>query len=132
MASGRRAMIWPMCDDSEAEGRRWVLDGAKSVVLHGDGADRLIVSARTAGERGDPAGVQPVPGRWEAGGVARRASMRDGTRAAEISLSGGKVGAADMLGTPGEAMRGYRAGVRDGHCRDRAPRLRRDRMRCTR
>src|SRR5215467_857851 len=35
-------------------GRGWVIDGAKSVVLHGNGADRLIVSARLSGERGDP------------------------------------------------------------------------------
>src|ERR1700680_835871 len=34
--------------------RGWLLDGAKSVVMHGDGADRLILSARTAGERDDP------------------------------------------------------------------------------
>src|SRR5712691_11027852 len=26
----------------------WVLDGAKSVVAHGDSADKLVVSARTA------------------------------------------------------------------------------------
>src|SRR5438046_4909794 len=35
----------------------WVLDGAKSVVAHGDGADRLIVSARLSGERDDPEGI---------------------------------------------------------------------------
>ena len=35
----------------------WVLDGAKSVVVHGDSADRLIVSARSSGERDDPDGI---------------------------------------------------------------------------
>ena len=35
----------------------WVLDGAKSVVVHGDSADRLIVSARVAGDRHDPDGI---------------------------------------------------------------------------
>jgi len=33
------------------DGDAWVLDGAKSVVLHGDCADRLLVTARTAGAR---------------------------------------------------------------------------------
>ena len=35
----------------------WFLDGAKTVVLHGDSAQRLIVSARTSGERDDPDGI---------------------------------------------------------------------------
>src|SRR5712692_4297553 len=35
----------------------WVLDGAKSVVAHGDCADQLIVSARNSGERNDEAGI---------------------------------------------------------------------------
>src|ERR1700739_3578620 len=35
---------------AKLKGRGWALDGAKSVVLHGDSAQRLVVSARTAGE----------------------------------------------------------------------------------
>ena len=50
---------------AKPKGGGWVLDGAKSVVAHGDGADRLIVSARTSGERDDTAGIRPVPGRCE-------------------------------------------------------------------
>ncbi len=70
----------------------WVLDGAKSVVVHGDGADRLIVSARIAGEREDPEGIGLFLVDAKANGVARRAyPMRDGTRAAEIALSGVEV-----------------------------------------
>ncbi|MFB9969231.1 acyl-CoA dehydrogenase family protein [Pseudoroseomonas cervicalis] len=37
----------------------WVLDGAKSLVLHGDSATHLIVSARTAGARGATATASP-------------------------------------------------------------------------
>src|SRR5689334_15420642 len=33
------------------KGDGWIIEGAKSVVLHGDSADTLIVSARTSGER---------------------------------------------------------------------------------
>src|SRR5206468_2682192 len=65
----------------------WVIDGAKSVVPHGDSAAMLIVSARTAGERDDTAGITLFLVDAAANGVARRAyTMRDGTRAAEISL----------------------------------------------
>src|SRR5918998_3117426 len=54
-------------------GESWVIDGAKSVVLHGDSADTLIVSARTSGERNDTAGITLFLVNSEANGVARRA-----------------------------------------------------------
>src|SRR3977135_3399464 len=38
----------------------WVLDGGKSVVVHGDIADKLIVSARVSGDRNDPHGIPLV------------------------------------------------------------------------
>ena len=83
----------------------WVLDGAKSVVVHGDNADRLIVSARSSGERDDPDGISLFVVDANANGVARRSyPLRDGTRAAEISLSGVEVGADDLLGEPGRAL----------------------------
>ena len=86
-------------------GGGWVLDGAKSVVVHGDTADRLIVSARSSGEREDPDGISLLLVDAEANGVARRSyPMRDGTRAAEISLSGVEVDADDLLGEPGRAL----------------------------
>ena len=83
----------------------WVLDGAKSVVVHGDNADRLIVSARISGERDDPDGIGLFLVNADANGVARRSyPMRDGTRAAEISLSGVEVDEDDLLGEPGRAL----------------------------
>ena len=86
-------------------GGGWVLDGAKSVVLHGDSADKLIVSARTAGERDDPAGITLFVVDAAAPGLARRGyTLRDETRAAEISLSNVAVSEADVLGTPGAGL----------------------------
>jgi len=83
----------------------WLLDGAKSVVLHGDRADRLIVGARLSGERDDPDGIGLFLVDGQANGVARRSyPMRDGTRAAEIALSGVEVGRDDALGEPGNAL----------------------------
>jgi pimeloyl-CoA dehydrogenase small subunit len=84
------------------KGGGWVIDGAKSVVAHGDGADTLIVSARTSGERSDTAGVTLFLVDGNANGVARRAyTLRDGTRAAEIALAGVEVGADAVLGAVG-------------------------------
>jgi pimeloyl-CoA dehydrogenase small subunit len=84
----------------------WVLDGAKSVVGHGDAAQQLIVSARIAGERDDLDGIGLFLVDARANGVARRSyPMRDGTRAAEISLSAVEVARTDVIGEPGNAMR---------------------------
>src|SRR4029077_3385270 len=78
----------------------WVLDGAKSVVAHGDSAGLLVVSARTAGNRNDTDGITLFLVDAAAQGVARRSyTMRDGARAAEISLSGVELGPDAVLGT---------------------------------
>ncbi|MFI5003304.1 MAG: acyl-CoA dehydrogenase family protein, partial [Reyranellales bacterium] len=70
----------------------WRLDGAKSVVVHGDCADRLIVSARIAGERQDLDGIGLFFVDCAANGIARRSyKMRDGTGAADLALSGVEV-----------------------------------------
>jgi pimeloyl-CoA dehydrogenase small subunit len=80
----------------------WLLDGAKSLVAHGDSADRLVVSARTAGERNDTAGITLFLVDATAQGVARRSyTMRDGTRAAELSLSAVELSAESVLGVVG-------------------------------
>jgi alkylation response protein AidB-like acyl-CoA dehydrogenase len=84
---------------AKKDGTAWLLDGAKSVVFHGDCADKLIVSARTAGDRFGANGLSLFLVDGNAAGLARRGyAMRDGTRAAELSLTNVKgelLGAAD-------------------------------------
>jgi pimeloyl-CoA dehydrogenase small subunit len=107
-AHGERQARYDLTDvltTAKPTARGWVLDGAKSVVAHGDGADRLMVSARIAGERNDPDGIGLFLVDAKANGVARRAyPMRDGTRAAEIALNGVEVARDDVLGEPGNAL----------------------------
>ena len=80
----------------------WVLDGAKSVVLHGDCADKIVVSARTSGARNDEAGITLFLVDGDAKGVTRRGyQLRDGTRAAEITFASVEVGDDALLGTIG-------------------------------
>jgi len=87
------------------DGTDFVLEGEKSLVLHGDSADRLVVSARLAGERRDPAGIALFLVDAKAKGVSRRPyPTQDGLRAAEISLASVAVGADSMLGEPGAAL----------------------------
>ena len=86
------------------KGDGWVIDGTKSVVFHGDNADKLIVSARTAGDRNDTAGITLFLVDAAASGIARRSyTLRDGTRAAEIALSGVEAGADSVIGETGAA-----------------------------
>ena len=83
----------------------FVLEGAKSVVLHGDSADKLIVSARTAGGRDDADGISLFLVDANARGLARRGyTLRDGTRAAELSLSGVQVPRDALLGELDNAL----------------------------
>jgi pimeloyl-CoA dehydrogenase small subunit len=107
-AHGERQARYDLTDvltTAKPKGSGWLLDGAKSVVLHGANAGRLVVSARTSGERDDPEGITLFLLDAAANGVARRSyPMRDGTRAAEISLSDVEVGGEDVLGEVGKAF----------------------------
>ena len=80
------------------DGAVWVLDGAKSVVLHGDCADRLLVTARVSGNRRDREGVGLFLVDPSAAGVTRRGyPTQDGLRAAEVTLSGVRVPRDDAM-----------------------------------
>jgi pimeloyl-CoA dehydrogenase small subunit len=107
-AHGERQARYDLSDVLTTAWRRaggWILDGGKSVVLHGDCAQLLIVSARTAGERDDRDGITLFLVDAAAHGVARRSyPMRDGTRAAEISLSEVELGENAVLGEVGAAF----------------------------
>jgi pimeloyl-CoA dehydrogenase small subunit len=87
------------------DGGAFVLDGDKGVVLHGDGADELIVTARTAGARRDRGGIGLFLVDAKAPGVSRRGyQTQDGMRAAEVSLAGVRVSAENVIGDPENAL----------------------------
>ena len=83
-------------------GAGWRVDGAKTLVLHGDTADTLLVTARTAGQERDREGIGLFvvdPGQP---GVQRRGyPTQDGLRAAEIVFEGAP---ATPLGDLGHAL----------------------------
>jgi len=83
----------------------WVLDGAKSVVLHGDTASHLIVSARTSGNRRDREGISLFLLSADTAGVSRRGyPTQDGLRAAEVTLEQVKLPAGALLGEEGQGL----------------------------
>ena len=67
--------------------------------IHGDSADKIFVTARMSGDRRAPRRHRAVPGRCrDAGGLTRRGyPTQDGLRAAEITLSGVRVGPETLL-----------------------------------
>ncbi|MBY0330963.1 MAG: acyl-CoA dehydrogenase family protein [Acetobacteraceae bacterium] len=86
-------------------GGGFVLEGAKSVVLHGASADALVVSARTAGSRHEAAGLSLFLVDANAPGVTRRGyRLRDGTEAAEIALAAVKVPGHALVGEKDNAL----------------------------
>jgi pimeloyl-CoA dehydrogenase small subunit len=87
------------------EGNGYVLDGAKSLVLHGDSAKSFIVSARVGGGQREQNGLALFLVDAAASGVTIRGyDTVDGQRAAEVTLSGVNVGADAVIGEPGAAF----------------------------
>ncbi len=88
----------------EADGG-YVLDGEKRVVVHGEGADLLVVSARTAGEIADAKGVSVFLVDPKARGISLRGYRTiDGMRAADIAFDGVRVGADALIGNEGDGL----------------------------
>lgn len=82
----------------------FVLDGAKSVVINGDSAHQIVVSARTNGGRRDRNGISLFLVDAAPGVSTRGYPTQDGGRAAEIALSGVVLGEEALLGPLGAGL----------------------------
>lgn len=86
---------------AKKKGSGWVIDGEKFVVINGENADTLVVTARVSGGRNDRNGVGVflVPG--DAKGISKKGyPTQDGLHAADITLTGVEVGADAVIGDP--------------------------------
>jgi alkylation response protein AidB-like acyl-CoA dehydrogenase len=87
-----------------------VLNGRKTLVLHGDSAGLLLVVARTAGADGDRHGLTVCAVDAHTPGVQVQGfDTLDNRRAAHITFTNVAVTADRVLGTPGEADRAANA-----------------------
>ena len=87
------------------DGTSFVLNGAKSLVLNGDAADKLVVSARLSGAQRDHNGISLFLLDADADGVTRRGYPTvDGLRAAEVTLSNVRVVADALTGEIGQGF----------------------------
>ena len=83
----------------------YVIEGEKCMVLHGPSADRLIVSARTAGQETDPDGISLFLVDRNAPGVSLNSyKTLDNLRAADIRFSATAVPADALIGAEGQAL----------------------------
>ncbi len=99
---GSREDLADIVTMARRDGAAWRIDGAKSLVLHGELADHLLVTARSAGGRRDREGIGLFLVAGDAKGMMRRGyPTQDGMRAAEISFAGAQ---GIPLGDPGDAL----------------------------
>jgi pimeloyl-CoA dehydrogenase small subunit len=101
--------LFDVVTTAKREGTGWTLNGAKSVVLHGDSADQFLVTARIAGGQRARDGIGLFLVDAKGAGVSRRGyPTQDGLRAAEVTLSGA---AGEAVGDPGAALPGIEHAV---------------------
>jgi pimeloyl-CoA dehydrogenase small subunit len=90
---------------AKPKGGGWVIDGEKFVVLNGENADTLIVTARTRGARRDSSGIGVFLVPADAKGVSRKGyPTQDGLHAADITFTGVEVGPDAAIGDPDDAL----------------------------
>jgi alkylation response protein AidB-like acyl-CoA dehydrogenase len=90
---------------AQRSGKGWTLSGRKAVVVHGEQAGLLLVSARTGGDNRDEAGISLflVPG--DAAGIQKKGYARiDGGRAADLVFDQVQLGEDTLLGTEGQGF----------------------------
>ena len=90
---------------AKKNGDGWVIDGEKFVVLNGENAETLIVSARTAGGQRDRNGIGLFLVPANAKGVSIKGyPTQDGLHAADITFTAVEVGADAVIGDPAGAL----------------------------
>lgn len=90
---------------ARVNGSGFIINGEKSLVLHGDSANKLIVSARVSGAQREEEGLALFLVDADAPGVSRRGyRMVDGGRAAEVTLSDVHVEKGAVIGETGAAF----------------------------
>src|SRR5580704_16525689 len=90
---------------AKKKGSGWVIDGEKFVVLNGDVADTLIVTARTSGGQRDAKGIGVFLVPANAKGVAKKGyPTQDGLHAADITFTAVEVGADAAIGDPADSL----------------------------
>jgi pimeloyl-CoA dehydrogenase small subunit len=90
---------------AKKKGEGWLIDGEKFVVVNGENADTLIVTARTKGGRHDKSGIGVFLLPADAKGISKKGyPTQDGLHAADITFTGVEVGADAAIGDPDDGL----------------------------
>ncbi|WP_315783729.1 pimeloyl-CoA dehydrogenase small subunit [Bradyrhizobium sp. SZCCHNPS1003] len=93
--------LFDVAASAKKKGDGYVIDGEKFVVLNGENADTLIVTARTSGGQRDKSGIGVFIVPADAKGVTRKGyPTQDGLHAADITFTGVEIGADSVIGDP--------------------------------
>src|ERR1700761_4872580 len=93
--------LFDVATTAKKKGEAYVIDGEKFVVLNGEAADTLIVTARTKGSQRDKTGIGVFAVAADAKGITRKGyPTQDGLHAADITFTGVEVGADAVIGDP--------------------------------
>jgi alkylation response protein AidB-like acyl-CoA dehydrogenase len=102
---GGRYELSAVTSTARPEGGGYVLNGAKGVVLNGETADKLIVTARTSGKAGDADGISLfLVDRTAPGVIVRGYRTQDGSRAAEVELANVAAAKDALIGAEGKGL----------------------------
>ena len=97
--------LFDVATSAKKKGDGWVLDGEKFVVLNGENADTLIVTARTKGAQRDRGGIAVFIVPADAKGITRKGyPTQDGLHAADVTFTGVEVGSDAAIGNPEDAL----------------------------
>ena len=90
---------------AKKKGDGWVIDGEKFVVINGENADMLIVTARPKGGQRDRTGIGVFLVPADAKGVVKKGyPTQDGLHAADIGFTNVEVGSDAAIGDPENAL----------------------------
>jgi pimeloyl-CoA dehydrogenase small subunit len=90
---------------AKKKGDGWIIDGEKFVVVNGENADTLLVTARTGGAQRDRTGIGVFLVPAGAKGIAKKTyPTQDGLHAADITFTGVEVGGDAAIGDPEHAL----------------------------
>jgi alkylation response protein AidB-like acyl-CoA dehydrogenase len=97
-----RHELFDIATSARVSGDGYLINGTKTVVVHGAQADMLIVSARSNGAQRDTAGISLFVVPADTAGVSRRDYRTiDGQRAADITFADAKLPSSALLGNAG-------------------------------
>jgi alkylation response protein AidB-like acyl-CoA dehydrogenase len=102
---GARYNLAHVATKAKKSGSGYVIDGAKSIVVHGPSADKIVVSARTSGADSDAKGISLFLVDAKASGVTMKPYRTlDELRASDIVFKGVSVPADALIGKEGEGL----------------------------